>query len=119
MHVGTTYFSLPGWQCPIFQATGIPCPGCGLSRAIIILLSGDWQRALQLHIFAPVVLLVTLVSFIVTFLPEGRRQWTIKKIEQIEMKTGVSFVILVSIVLYWVIRLIVSPAHFIELINSN
>ena len=27
-----------GWNCPIKYLTGVPCPGCGLSRALAALL---------------------------------------------------------------------------------
>lgn len=34
----------------VFRSTiGIPCPGCGLSRAFILLLRGQWQQALHFH----------------------------------------------------------------------
>ena len=35
--------------CPIQRLTGIPCPGCGMTRAVLALLQGDLPRALQLH----------------------------------------------------------------------
>lgn len=35
--------------CPFAGWLGIPCPGCGLTRATVALVSGDWQTALRLH----------------------------------------------------------------------
>lgn len=33
----------------------LPCPGCGLTRATLRLLAGDWRGALVLHPLAPIV----------------------------------------------------------------
>jgi len=47
--------------CPLALVAGIPCPGCGLTRATLSLLHGDLQAALRFH---PLVLLLTpLFSF--------------------------------------------------------
>ena len=35
--------------CPVRRLTGIPCPGCGMTRAVLALLEGDIAGALQLH----------------------------------------------------------------------
>lgn len=35
--------------CPLRAVTGIPCPGCGMTRAYLSLLRGDWQAAWQYH----------------------------------------------------------------------
>jgi len=35
--------------CPTAFFLGIPCPGCGLTRATLALLHGDLRGALQLH----------------------------------------------------------------------
>lgn len=51
------YFEL--LPCPWALLLGIPCPGCGLSRAASLLLHGEWERALLLHPLSP--LLVPLV----------------------------------------------------------
>lgn len=37
---------LRGW-------TGIPCPGCGVTRSIAALIRGDWAGAFRLHPLAP------------------------------------------------------------------
>lgn len=38
-----------GHGCPIRWLTGIPCPGCGLSRAYLALLRGDLAGAFAFH----------------------------------------------------------------------
>ncbi len=38
-----------GAVCPLVAFCGIPCPGCGLSRAAFCLLTGRWQQAWQYH----------------------------------------------------------------------
>lgn len=34
-----------GWRCPILAYTGIPCPGCGMTRAARALLRLDFAAA--------------------------------------------------------------------------
>lgn len=41
--------SLTGRGCPIRALTGIPCPGCGLTRAYLCLFRGDLRGALYYH----------------------------------------------------------------------
>jgi hypothetical protein len=44
--------------CPMATVLGVPCPGCGLTRATLALLHGDLRGALALHplvlVLAPV-----------------------------------------------------------------
>jgi len=35
--------------CPLASVVGIPCPGCGLTRATLALAHGDLEHALSLH----------------------------------------------------------------------
>lgn len=35
--------------CPVVILTGFPCPGCGTTRAIICILTGQFQRAWNLN----------------------------------------------------------------------
>ena len=41
--------SVLGWSCPLQHFTGIPCPGCGMSRAGFALLRLDFAAAFRYH----------------------------------------------------------------------
>lgn len=45
--------------CPLLWVTGIPCAGCGMTRAFLYLLGGQFQRAMHMN---PSVLLVICFS---------------------------------------------------------
>lgn len=36
-------------SCPTVIMTGIPCPGCGLTRSVLFLLTGQVERAFVIH----------------------------------------------------------------------
>ncbi len=52
-------------MCPSASLLGVPCPGCGLTRATIAALTGNLSEALHLH---PLVFLLTpiYVGFLLT-----------------------------------------------------
>ena len=37
--------------CPMVRLTGLPCPGCGMTRAAVLFFQGHWKRAWQMHPF--------------------------------------------------------------------
>ena len=45
---------LPGWGCPFLALTGIPCPGCFLTRATSAALTGQLAQSCELHLFGPI-----------------------------------------------------------------
>ena len=110
-------FSLPGWVCPIFHITGIPCPGCGLSRAIMLLLRGDLRGSLRYHAFAPIFLLTIVAVILASVLPRSITEPVVSKAEELEGKTRLTTMILIGLVLYWLARLLFFPA-FVQLIRG-
>lgn len=40
---------LPRPECPLHAFTGVPCPGCGTTRAAEALIGGDWAAAFLLN----------------------------------------------------------------------
>ncbi len=118
LQVGLVSAGLPSWPCPFWHVTGIPCPGCGLSRAIMALLQGDWSTSIRLHAFAPLFVLAFIVIIGAAILPAKPRNWLIDRLEWVERRTGITAILLVGLVLYWLIRLLVFPAAFINLIKG-
>jgi hypothetical protein len=106
VHLGLNLAGLSGWVCPIRAATGIPCPGCGLTLATIELLRGDFQASFQTHAFAPIFLLAVLVMGINIILPESQRKAMLKNITWFETRSGITAWVLFSLMLYWAFRLI-------------
>ena len=48
---GLAYLSaaLRWQQCGFARVFHIPCPGCGMTRAVKLLLAGDWRGSLHMH----------------------------------------------------------------------
>lgn len=64
--VALVYIALEavGVTCPIKYLTGVSCAGCGMSRAWLALLRGDWAGALAFH---PLVLLPIPAALLLLF----------------------------------------------------
>lgn len=59
--------SLLGIGCPFYRVFGFPCPGCGMTRAVLSLLQLDFAAAWQFH---PMVF--ALPYLLALFLKDGR-----------------------------------------------
>ena len=105
VHAGLVIAGLPAWECPIRAVTGVPCPGCGLSRAISALVHGDYRTAMSLHIFAPLFLLAFALMGIVLVLPELPRKRVIDMVRVVEQQTGIVVLLLIGLMVYWGLRL--------------
>ncbi len=100
---------LPGWPCPVKHLLGIPCPGCGLTRATTALLHGDWHTSFTFHAFAPLFVLALALIMLASLLPERPRRSLISAVRTVEQRTGMTFILLVSLMLYWLTRLLLFP----------
>ncbi len=106
VHLALNLMGLPAWVCPIRAATGIPCPGCGLTIATTQFLHGDFADSFKNHAFAPVFLFALFVMAMTTLLPSSSRQRLIFLIHYLETHFGVTSWVLLAFFVYWGIRLI-------------
>jgi len=61
--------------CGFRWLTGIPCPFCGMTRALSLLLKGQWNLALRFHPLSPIVLAILLnvcLSVVLRWISNGR-----------------------------------------------
>ena len=40
--------------CPFKMLTGMPCPGCGITKSMVFFYKGEWLKSVSYHIFGPV-----------------------------------------------------------------
>jgi hypothetical protein len=118
LHVALISLNLPSWECPFFRVTGVPCPGCGLSRATTLLLKGDLAGSFRMHAFAPILLFAISALILSVLLPRSVLQPAIARAELIERKTGLTVLILGGLILYWLARLLFLQADFVQLIRG-
>ena len=98
---------LNGWQCPIRSTFGIPCPGCGLTTAMTLLVRGQWATAVGMHAFAPVFLGVLSAMVVAISLPAVYLGKLSTAVAALERKTGITAIIMLGMLFYWLLRVFV------------
>ncbi len=98
-----------GGICPFRLVTGIPCPGCGMTRAVLAACRGDMTAAFAYHPLFPLLPLVALL-LLCAVAPGGVRRVTAclhideRRFRQIE--TVIAAVLTVLFLGVYVIRLL-------------
>jgi hypothetical protein len=87
--------------CPIALLTGVPCPGCGMTRAASALLRGDLTLALDYHPLIPLIAVLTVAGWAWWLL---RRTGRMKPMSNRVLNLGLIGVG-VSLVAVWLLRL--------------
>ena len=64
---------IPIFSCPWKSCTGLPCPGCGMTRSVMALLKGDIALSLKENALTLVILLFFLVVAVGVSLPGKKR----------------------------------------------
>ena len=95
--------------CPLASSFGIPCPGCGLTRATLALLHGDVRAALHFHplvwLLAPVFALFVGAALLELLRPPGTGPWRASPIRWRGRGTNVAAIaVLVLTLTVWLAR---------------
>jgi hypothetical protein len=106
LQVGLTAAGLPAWQCPLNATLGVPCPGCGLTRAMVLLIQGHWHTSFHSHAFAPIFLIGVMVLTIISIAPKKFQEKATRWTTEFEKRTGVVAVLMMALLIYWIFRII-------------
>ena len=86
------------YQCPFYAITGVPCPGCGLTRAGICLLQLDFAGAFALN---PAIYLVALTAGFALLSLLLKKTWHTQVWPYGAMMVGVLLIYVVRMALYF------------------
>jgi hypothetical protein len=59
--------------CPFRRLTGLPCPGCGLTRSWVHLTHGWWRESVLAHPFGPLAVVLVVVLAVLAVRARLRR----------------------------------------------
>lgn len=94
------------WPCVFAEITGLPCPGCGLTRATVALLHGDWRTSWDFHPFAGFFLIVGILVAAGGVLPSSLVEALAARMEVFERRTKLPAIILVALVCFGLLRML-------------
>ena len=117
LHLGASAGGLGGWPCPILSALGVPCPGCGLSRAAMLLFRGELGPALSMHAFAPALIVGLGLLLVAAFTGKSARERLAGAVRRAETRTGFSLWLLVALVIYWMARLALDVRGLVAVVS--
>ena len=115
LHFALTAAGLPAWECPFRTALGLPCPGCGLTRATLHLLRGDWRHALAMHAFSPLVVLALCGLILGALLPIALRARLTAALVRLDTQFRLSWLLLGTFLIYWLARFFLDGMAFRQL----
>jgi hypothetical protein len=101
-----TATGISAWQCPVRSTLGVDCPGCGLTRAMVLLIQGHWQASFDLHAFAPIFLGIGIFLATGSILPSGLQQRVAYQTVNFERHTGIVALLGFGFILYWFLRIL-------------
>ena len=81
--------------CPFKALTGVPCPGCGMTRAMLSITKGDFRGAFGYNPFSFFLLFMLVISVV-----PGKQAEKLSSIVPVIMNY-VFIVVLVAVLFYW------------------
>ncbi|MBJ2175593.1 DUF2752 domain-containing protein [Aureibaculum sp. A20] len=101
-------------KCPLYNTTGIYCPGCGSQRAFHSLIHGDFLEALRNNIM----LLLGIIALIYHYGIQLSNHFFKTSAKSIFNNKKIQFLVLGLFILFWILRNInVDPFSLLAPIN--
>lgn len=97
--------------CPFKVLTTIPCPGCGLTRSLVLFAHGDWAQAINFHPLGPIIYALLWLALLSGVLQLRDKPLVVSP--RMMIFAGSTFS--AALLILWLVRLIgiiPFPAHF-------
>ncbi|MFK7788044.1 MAG: DUF2752 domain-containing protein [Phycisphaeraceae bacterium] len=94
-------------ECYVLKLTGIPCPGCGLTRGVMAAARQDWSGVLYFNAFGPLALIAVVLMVLGCVLPTRLRDRLADGVEAVERATGVTNLCFLILWVYWLSRILI------------
>lgn len=96
--------------CYFRSLTGLPCPGCGLTRSLCAVAKGQIIHSFQCHIFGPLVFLIAIV-FWVRAIAELIYHKTVTIVLTEKTKQRLIPAVIIFLCLFWCFRITYTLTH--------
>jgi hypothetical protein len=96
--------------CYFRNLTGLPCPGCGITRSLCAIAKGELLQSFQYHIFGPLVFLIA-VGFWVRAIIEIKYHKTVTILISDRIKRKLIPALIIFICLFWSFRIGYTISH--------
>ena len=107
--IGANVLGFSLWRCTFHDVTGMPCPGCGMTRGMTALVRGHWHEAWHWHPFTPLIALATLTLVVSALLGKAARTRLADFVEKFERRTGFTLIAILAMMGYGVWRMFACP----------
>jgi hypothetical protein len=114
LQIALVSLGAPGWPCPFQEALGLPCPGCGLSRASVALLHGDLRSALLIHPFVVLVPAFLILVGAGALLPPPLRERVAAGLRRLEARVPLGLIAVIAFITFGLMRLAVLAGPQVE-----
>lgn len=109
-HLFLSFLKLPVYVCPLKSVTGLKCPGCGMSEAVLYLIRGDFSAAFEANPFAPYFMLFGALLVVISLSGEAVRRKLWRSVMLFESYTRFNAVVLLTFAGYGTVRMLLPLA---------
>lgn len=94
------------WKCPTYTVTGLYCPGCGMTRAGMSIIQGDFASAFSHHPFSLLFAMGWIFFLVLLFIPDAQRKDISAKFAKIEEKFPIILMLFIVFLFFGLARVI-------------
>lgn len=99
-----SWLGLEIFPCAFKKVTGLPCPGCGMTRSCLAMVRGEWGEMWHWHPFGPLFALFWVVVGGGLLMPSGLRGRYADRVAWVERKTRWAVWVLAGLSIYSLTR---------------